>query len=164
MPSTYTPIATTTLASAAASYTFSSISGTYTDLVLVCSLLGTSPNYPRVRINGDTGANYSYTWLSGNGTTASSNRSSSVSSATYITANAQFSSTNPMVVVCNFQNYSNTTTNKTILTRASQAGTAAETSVALWRSTSAITSIEVLSNTGNLAIGSTLTLYGIQAA
>jgi hypothetical protein len=34
MASTYTPIATTTLGSAAASYTFSSISGTYTDLVL----------------------------------------------------------------------------------------------------------------------------------
>ena len=35
MASTYTPIATTTFASTATSYTFSSIPTTYTDLVLV---------------------------------------------------------------------------------------------------------------------------------
>jgi hypothetical protein len=36
MASTYEPIATTTLGTATASVTFSSISGAYTDLVLVC--------------------------------------------------------------------------------------------------------------------------------
>jgi hypothetical protein len=35
MAKTYEPIATTTLGTAAATVTFSSISGTYTDLVLV---------------------------------------------------------------------------------------------------------------------------------
>ena len=35
MASTYEKIATTTLGSATASYTFSSISGTYTDLILI---------------------------------------------------------------------------------------------------------------------------------
>jgi hypothetical protein len=37
MAITYEPIATTTLGTAAASVTFSSISGAYTDLVLVCN-------------------------------------------------------------------------------------------------------------------------------
>ncbi len=164
MAKTYEPIATTTLASAAASYTFSSIPGTYSDIILVASLLGTSPNYPRIKINADTGANYSYTWLSGDGTAASSNRSSSVSGSSYVTANAQFSATNPLVLQSHFQSYSNTTTYKTFLNRASQSGTAVEASISLWRSSNAITSIEILASSGNLAIGSVLTLYGIKAA
>ena len=48
MATTYEPIATTTLGSAAASITFSSIAGTYTDLRLVLSLIpatGTRPYY-----------------------------------------------------------------------------------------------------------------------
>jgi hypothetical protein len=161
---TYEPIATTTLASAAASYTFSSIPGTYTDIILIASLLGTSPNYPRVKINADAGAVYSYTYMTGNGTAADSNRSANVSGSSYVTANAQFSATSPLILQSHFQSYSNTTTNKTFLNRVSQAGTAVEASISLWRSSNAITSIEVLASGGNLAIGSVLTLYGIKAA
>jgi len=59
MPTTYEPIATTTLGSATASITFSTISGAYTDLVLVASITGVSvATDPWIRINSDTGANF----------------------------------------------------------------------------------------------------------
>jgi len=74
--STYTPIATTTLGSSATSYTFTSIPSTYTDLVIVAQIKGDTTTYLNLRFNGDTGSNYSRTTLSGNGSTASSERRS----------------------------------------------------------------------------------------
>ena len=73
---TYKPIATTTLGSAAASYTFSSIPSTYTDIVLIFG--GSMSNFGNLRIqfNSDTGNNYSFTRLLGDGSGAQSDRGS----------------------------------------------------------------------------------------
>jgi hypothetical protein len=76
---TYEAIATQTLGSAAASVTFSSIPGTYTDLVLVVAgTLTTGTENIVMQFNGDTGSNYSVTSLLGDGSTASSFRSSNI--------------------------------------------------------------------------------------
>jgi hypothetical protein len=57
MAKTYEPIATTTLSSAQSSVTFSSISGSYTDLVLVSNVSGSGGNANlRVTLNSDTGS------------------------------------------------------------------------------------------------------------
>jgi hypothetical protein len=64
----------------------------------------------------------------------------------------------------NFQNYSNTTTYKTTLTRASLPGASVTAAVSLWRNTAAINSIEILLSSDNFTNGSTFTLYGIKAA
>jgi hypothetical protein len=79
MAITYEPIATTTLSSAAATITFSSISSAYTDLRLV--FVGTSvanSNNCIVTFNSDTGFNYSQTALYGTGATAGSSRQTGV--------------------------------------------------------------------------------------
>ena len=66
--STYTPLSTTTLGSAQATVTFSSISGSYTDLVLVMNTIGTSAGGDvQVQFNSDTASNYSCTILYGTG-------------------------------------------------------------------------------------------------
>jgi hypothetical protein len=168
MAITYEPISTTTLGSAAATVTFSSISGSYTDLVLVMSAFGSVSGADiRVQVNSDTASNYSLTRLVGY-TTAFSNRASN---ATYwqITNSVGIgsSSSDPTADVIQFMNYSNTTTNKTILVRHNQPQsslmeTAAQ--VGLYRSTSAITSITFSLSSGNYSSGSTFTLYGIKAA
>ena len=62
------------------------------------------------------------------------------------------------------QNYANTTTYKTMISRASDATQNAIAYVGLWRSTSAINSITLSVSAGTFAIGSTFTLYGIKAA
>ena len=165
---TYVPLATQTLGSAAASVTFSAISGAYTDLVLVMSL-GASTNADNVLIqfNGDA-TNYSSTEVSGNGTTAASTR---VSSATSINLTNRIGTTTTLaglVIVCNIMNYANTTTYKTVISRASQAGDTypgASLDVGLWRNTAAITSVLVKqSGSPNFITGSTFTLYGILSA
>ena len=77
MATTYEAIQTTTLGSAAADITFSSIPATYTDLVLVYigATVSNNINY-YLRFNGDTGTNYSYTYLSGTGSAVGSGRGS----------------------------------------------------------------------------------------
>jgi len=61
-------------------------------------------------------------------------------------------------------NYSNATTFKTALTRWGLGNAETNTTVGLWRSTSAITSVTVLPGAGNLATGSTFSLYGVKNA
>jgi hypothetical protein len=162
--STYTPIATTTLGSAAASYTFSSIPSTYTDLIIVAQIKGTSTsNYLNVRFNGDTGTNYSRTTLSGNGSSASSERRSN---RTWIETdyNEVIENNFNYINTLHIMNYANTTTNKTMLNRANNAATGVGATVGLWRSTAAINSVSLVANNNSFEIGSTFTLYGIAAA
>ena len=167
---TYESIATQTLGSAAASVTFSSIPSTYTDLVLVCSNLKCSvgSNNVYVRFNSDTGSNYSYTMLSGNGTTAFSVRGTSLTYNYFGGYDTGVDATNPTTVITSIMNYSNTTTNKTTLTRFgvinASGGGETHSIVNLWRSTSAINTILIYPFSGNWLTGSVFSLYGIKAA
>jgi hypothetical protein len=158
---TYSTIATTTLGSAVASYTFSSISGSYTDLVLIIAGSTSATTNGFIQFNGDTGTNYSYTRLFGDGSTASSTRVSG-------TANALLNSmttSQPSTTILNINNYSNATTFKTVLSRGSDSVSELGASVVLWRNTAAITSITLRAGTiRNFNIGTTFTLYGIAAA
>ena len=164
--STYEPIASQTLGSAAATVTFSSIPQGYTDLVLVANTAQASGNNSlRFRFNGDSGSNYSDTYLAGNGTTASSGRDTSQTSGISYAGSSTAIETNYIV---QFMNYSNATTYKTVLGRSNRASDATAADVGLWRSTAAITSISLAMGgsfpTNNFATGSTFTLYGIAAA
>lgn len=164
---TYYPIATTTVSgTSTTNITFSSISGSYTDLFLVINGGLTQTDNIVFQVNGDTGSNYSATTLDGNGTSAGSNRQSNASrfyfdQSGYPTANA-FN----LVLNVNFMNYSNTTTYKTILGRTGNAASGTAAGVALWRSTAAITSIKIASSVGSYTFisGTTATIYGITAA
>ena len=168
MAKTYEPIATTTLSSAASSVTFSSISGSYTDLVVIISALGNvgSPTDYGIslQINGDASGGYSDTWLYGNGTSAVSSRRTNQSSIVDIQAAGYLSTTSPNPCVVNFLNYSNTTTYKTSLSR-SNSQNYVSSYVGLWRSTSAISTVTLTAPVGaNWSSTTTATLYGIKAA
>jgi hypothetical protein len=162
---TYTPLATTTLASPTSSYTFSSISGSYTDLVLIVSGSADSTAFDAwIRLNSDSGSNYSSTNMYGTGTSALSQRESNVTFLR-IDRQATWRSGNRTMNRVNLMNYSNSTTYKTVITRGDAPADCVEAIVGLWRNTAAITSIQVGNDAGaNFATGTTFTLYGIQAA
>jgi len=163
LPITYEPIATTTLSSATATVTFSSISGSYTDLVLVCNAVGSTLINTRMRFNSDTGSNYSYTVLGGDGSAASSFRSSN---STYAQLNyySYLETTLKVNHIVQIMNYSNATTYKSYLSRGNNAANGVDAIVGLWRSTSAITTVTLSTNTGTFESGSTFSLYGIKSA
>lgn len=175
MAATYDKIATTTLSSNQGTVTFSSISGSYTDLRLIINggivdggfLLG-------VRVgNGsvDSGTNYSWTYLEGSGSSAYSGRKSSMSLGALSNGLPGNNSNNSFIV--DFQNYSNATTNKTWISRVGNNSNASTAVINLWRSTAAINTIAIAEsgdggsgtfNYGNMLSGTTFTLYGILKA
>jgi hypothetical protein len=163
--STYTPIATNTLGVSTASVTFSSISGSYTDLVIVVNAkAATTAADVCFRVNGDSGNNYSRTYLAGTGTAALSGRQANWSFGRS-SSESYMNTTELGVYILNFQNYSNSTTYKSVLCRGNRAGSGVDTTINLWRNTAAITSIEIAPEfSTNFASGSTFTLYGIAAA
>ena len=157
---TYTPIATTTLSSAQASVTFSSISGSYTDLFIVMALEpGSSLDGIRLRFNSDTGSNYSWTQLYG-GASTGSNRGSNQDN---IPVGATSANERQMSTF-SINNYSNSTTYKTVLVSPRGATTYASAIVGLWRNTNAITSLSISVASNTMAANSTFTIYGIAAA
>jgi len=156
MPRTYEPIASTTLGASAASHEFTSIPGTFTDLVVIGTPIINVTQEPAIRFNSDSGNNYSRTYLRGNGTTASSGRGSNTS---WLLPNA-----NGIQFILYIMSYANTNVFKTSLAQDFDS-TVVERSVHLWRSTSAITSIWIGGDrAGSWAAGSTFSLYGIKAA
>ena len=116
MAATYEPIATTTLGSSQGTITFSSIPSTYTDLVIVMNYSNGSSEYPSLQFNGDTGNNYSWRDLGGNGTSAVSYSGSNVASIPFL-GYAVAGSTNFGNVIAHINNYANTTTYKTVIGR-----------------------------------------------
>jgi hypothetical protein len=163
MPATYEPIASTTLGSAAASHTFSSIPGTFTDLRLIVSD-GLTNNYNiGCRFNSDTGSNYSHTQIYGTGSAAASTRDSS-QTALFL---GYTGTSAPNVLVTDIMSYANTNVFKTVLSASVAPARTVTRAVGLYRSTSAITSVQVYIIFGgpvDLPTGTTLSLYGIKAA
>jgi hypothetical protein len=170
MPVTYESIATVTVGTAGTSFlVMDSIPATYTDLILIANGSAAATMQIRLRLNNISTASYSTTLLGGNGTSASSARTSTVGGATALPVDyfATFTTTSGGgVSVIQLMNYSNTTTEKTVLFRANTVGSGVTAGVGLFNSTNAITRIDVLSANGttNISVGSTFTLYGIKSA
>ena len=170
MPTTYQPIATTTLSSASTTITFSSIPSTYTDLILVLSITNTSSTvYRTMQFNTDTSTgstNYSTTVFGSDGNNAFSERQSN----TYGIANndGTDSGSNTNILIANIMNYANTNTFKPVIVRSNKITSPQNkvtTNAGLWRSTSAIDSVTMYSSVANsYGVGTTATLYGIKAA
>lgn len=162
MAATYTPIASITLGAAASSATFTNIPSGYTDLVLISNPINTTTTAINIYLNSDTGTNYSCTRIFGEGANVYSDKFSNTSSS--LGGWGTNTNTNPFIFISHFNNYSNTTTNKTFLTKIAEinAGYSGLVST-LWRSTSAITTIQFSGN-ANFGVNSRFDLYGILGA
>lgn len=161
MPSTYEPIATQTVGSGVTSVTFSSIASSYTDLVIIVNASLTAPDSNLdYRFNGDTGSNYSYTSISGSGSSASSTAAANTTKGRL--DNFGYLDTTISTHIMQIMNYSNTTTNKTTISRGNNTSNGTSAAVNLWRSTAAVTSVTLISGV-TFVSGSTFTLYGIKS-
>lgn len=172
---TYSLIQSITTNGSASDYAFTDIPQTFTDLVLVaqvrgakagatCSLLayvGTGAGGTGLLQSNEN----SVTYMTGDGTSATSTRTTNNSGLQLVTAPAA-SATSGIYknYIVHFFDYSNTTTFKTMLARTDLPIDSARAIVGLVRTTSALKTIGVATyGDGNIASGSTFKLYGIEA-
>jgi len=168
MATTYTLISSNVLTSSAASVTFSSIPGTYTDLVLRISARGTSTDftdYPIVLEINDTSSTLSYTEVSYNGGTPASYNGTGVfyiPQFSLATTTANTFGTSEVY----FPNYT-VSQNKPFSAFGAPENNGAinrrgiSAIAGLWRNTAAITKLYMTMAAGNFVSGSSFYLYGI---
>jgi hypothetical protein len=155
---TYTPLATVTLGASASSVTFSSIPATYRDLILIITGTVASSGNLSIRLNGDTGSNYSYVFAGGDGSSATS------SSATEPYMNMARLETGQGTNKIDFMDYSATDKHTTALVRRTAPASATLMAAQRWANTAAVTSIviaPIAATTFNS--GCTFNLFGVIA-
>ena len=168
MPATYDVIGSTTLGSNQTTITFNNIPGTYTDLKLIfngnCSV---ASRYFVLQFNADTGTNYQMLYMTGSGGTASAGLRTS-DTALYTNNFSGSSTTIPQLITVDILSYasSNFKTTFSLVSNNQNASGTVDTSVGGWRSTNAITRIDLTYFVagGDIVAGSTATLFGIKAA
>jgi hypothetical protein len=173
MPSSRTLITSQTLASSAASVTFTSIPATYTDLVLRAStrISDTGRSFIKVTFNSDTATNYSDTVLQFN-SFAGGVESIRDTSNNYLSRTYTDNATNTANTFASWEFYIPSYTvsqNKPVSTVFAREENAASTDVdygvtaQLWRNTAAITSIQITNfSTTTFNTTSSFYLYGIK--
>lgn len=167
--SAYTALANVTLGSSAASVTFSSISGSYRDLVLVVSMRSTravTTDFPALRINTDTGSSTSCSSvvMNGDGNIAASFTTSGVSEFAFMEVPGANATANVFSMSrTNFMDYSATDKHKTILNRWDNPLNYNFALAGRWNQTTAITGFNISFpyTAAQIAAGSTFALYGI---
>lgn len=164
----YDSIATTTLSTATASITFSSIPATYSHLQIRAisrnSTAATSDNWALLEINGDTTAtNYYMHSLRGNGTAAQAEVYNGP--RTFLALNDSNTANVFSGTVIDILDYANTNKYKTIRVLSgwdSNGDGDVRITSNLWKNTAAVSSIILKSNTNNFMQYSSFALYGIK--
>lgn len=164
MANTFIQIGSTVTVGAggAASIDFTSITGTYTDLVLkVSARLDANNTAVKIQFNGLT-TNLSSRYLYGSGSAAASYTDAS-NIYFYANSNSYTGSTfaNSEIYIPNYLGSSAKAVSVDAVTETNAAAADMALFAGLWNSGSAITSIKLLPNSGNFVQHSTASLYGI---
>lgn len=168
MPITYEPIQTYTLSTSASTITFNSIPATYTDLRLIVVAKATfDTDGIRLRFNNNTGTNYSWTNLRANGGTVASSAATNQNSLAFLgQTGGGISNTVPSFGSADIFNYAADIFKTVLIEDNTNRGASGDLSrfVGLYRSTTALSRIDLFEVSGDLPSGVTATLYGIKNA
>jgi hypothetical protein len=167
----YESIATVTVgAGGSSSVSFTSIPSTYKHLqirTIERAASNLSGDHPYIRLNNDSGNNYSWHRLNGNGTAAIAGSGSTQPQMRYgyNTADASFGSNIFSAVIIDILDYQNTNKYKTLRTLAGADNNGSGhlgLESGLWQSTTAVNRVDLFPFSGNWAQYSQFALYGIK--
>ena len=162
----YVALATTTLGTATATVTFSSIPATYRDLIVIAtgrSNRASAADLYLIRLNGSS-TGYSRVWMYGDGSTFNSFSDASLNELRpYALAGATAASGRFGFLRMQIMDYMATDKHKTVLIDEDAAqGNDVGRATYRWANTAAVNQISVSPLLGTqLAIGTTISLYGI---
>ena len=165
MATAYTLISSVTVGSGgAANIEFTSIPSTYTDLLIKTSIRNVNDT-PRcwLRFNGAT-TNFSDIWVYGTGVGALSTTNSNID---FLNGRSSFTANtfgNSELYIPNYAGSNNKSVSVDSVAEDNATVAYTQLSAGLWSNTAAITSIQILASTGNIAQYSTAYLYGISNA
>jgi hypothetical protein len=164
-PAAFVSIASATGDNTSGTITFSSIPSTYTSLQIRGNITSNSNDSVYVRLNSDTGSNYAYHRLRGVGSGAAT--AAGFATQTFAEIMDTTDSSPATGFILDIRNYASNSRYKTLRTfygrDINSTGRIALYS-GLWQSTSAVTSISIIMNSGNFNTGTTISLYGIKGA
>jgi hypothetical protein len=170
MANTFELIASYSATGSVSSIDFNSIPGTYTDLVLKVSLrnaLADVWDNADIAFNGST-TTYTNLQLRGNGTTATSAKSTTQPAVNYwhVVSNSATASTfgNAEIYIPNYTGSNNKSVSIDSVTEQNATSSAATLTAGLWANSAAITSIKITGNGSNFVQYSTAYLYGVKNA
>jgi len=155
--STYIALANYTATGTINEVNFSSIPGTYRDLILIAHCAGSG--YFSLQYNSDTGSNYPFNAFWGSGSGGGSAQQSATFTRVGMTYPLTSSMENP--IIFNIMDYSANNKHKVTLYRGNSVSAGVWVGSSRWASNNPITSIKVFCDNGNISAGSTLALYGI---
>lgn len=165
----YESIASFTVGSTPANITFSSIPATYKHLQIrgiMRSSAGGGTDFLQIIANGDTGTNYAYHSVRGNGSAASAGGAGSTVFYGSIDYPASGAAANTFgALTLDLLDYTNTNKFKTfrILAGADTNGSGMISFISgLWRNTNAVTSISINAASASFSQYSSFALYGIK--
>ena len=166
----YFPLQVVTVGSAgAADVTFTNIPSTYSHLQIRATARNASSGYVNIfaQFNSDTASNYNYHFIQGDGSSVIAGNDAPSYFIAFRVAQGGSGANVFGTGVCDILDYANTNKYKTVrsLTGFDNNGNGDIFFFSgLWRSTSAITSIKLYAQSGNLAQYSQIALYGIKGA
>ena len=167
MPATYEAIATYTATAAISDYTFTTIPSTYTDLVCILRTRTTSSGVGvLMRFNGSSTSNYTWNYMSGNGSSVSGTGFSGPSGYGAIGWAGNFGDTQSLFIV-NINGYSTGSARfKSWVSRSGSSTTQTELLHGSWSKDpkATISEIQLFPGSGNFVTGTNITIYGIKRA
>jgi hypothetical protein len=165
----YELISSTILTGSLSSITFSSLgtySSTYKHLqvrYLARDSRAVNANAAFFRFNADSGSNYSYHQLLGDGSSVSSNASTSQTNGLFgVHIGANLTANSFGGVVADILDPYSTSKNTTTRSLSAAQGNSIRLISSAWYNTASITSLEIISDSGNFVSGSRFSLYGIR--
>ena len=123
--------------------------------MLVTAIPGAGFNNVFMRFNSDSGSNYSYVQMTGDGSSFFSVSSTWTSVVVGSIGSGQGN------IIANIMDYAVTNKHKSVLSRSNTNGYV-EAFANMWGNTAAITALELRLFSGSFAAGSTFSLYGIE--
>lgn len=154
---TYTSLGTITLSASASDVTFSNISGSYRDLVIVARVDGSTNTELFIEFNGST-TGYTSRRMQAAGTTVAFN--THTGPAMRLVGNGDIMTDDTFSAIIELHDYSTTDKHKPVLSRTGSSN-GLDICAGRWTNTSAITSIRLIPNSGTFEAPSIFSLYGI---